>query len=86
MREWICIYSQLTHTVVQQKQTQHCKAITLQVKINFKKAQLLASTAGGLSIRMSGGRTLARGQGTFKLSTPRGLTCNSSVWSGQGGS
>ena len=39
MREWICIYLQLIHTVVQQKQTQHCKAIILQLK-NLKLSQL----------------------------------------------
>ena len=31
------IYLRLIHTVVQQKATQHCKAIILQLKINFKK-------------------------------------------------
>ena len=33
----ICIYIQLIQSAVQQKLTQHCKAITLQYKINFKK-------------------------------------------------
>ena len=33
----IYVYLQLIHIVVQQKSTQHCKAIILQLKINFKK-------------------------------------------------
>ena len=33
-REEACVYSQLIHAVVQQKQTQYCKAIILQLKIN----------------------------------------------------
>lgn len=34
----IYVYLQLTHVIVQQKPTQHCKAIILQTKINvFKK-------------------------------------------------
>ena len=36
-REGICVYLQLTH-VVQQKLTQHCKAITLHLK---KKKQII---------------------------------------------
>ena len=39
-REGIYVYLyiyQLTHVVVQQKPTQHCKAIFLQLKINLKK-------------------------------------------------
>ena len=36
-REEIYVYLWLIHIVVQQKLTQHCKAIILQLKINFKK-------------------------------------------------
>ena len=38
-REGIYVYLQLIHHV-QQKLIQHCKAITLQLKINFKKDTL----------------------------------------------
>ena len=31
-REGICVYIQLIHVAVEQKLTQHCKAITLQLK------------------------------------------------------
>ena len=34
-REGMYLYLWLIHTVVQQKQTQHCKAIILQLKINL---------------------------------------------------
>ena len=36
-REGICVYTQLIHTLVQQKLTQHCKAMILQFKNNTKK-------------------------------------------------
>ena len=36
-REGGCVYLQLIHIVLQQKLIQHCKAIILQLKINFKK-------------------------------------------------
>ena len=32
---WICVYLRLIHIVVQQKPTQHCKTIILQLKINI---------------------------------------------------
>ena len=32
---WICVYLWLIHVVVQQKPTQHCKTIILQLKINI---------------------------------------------------
>ena len=35
--EEIHVYLQLVHIVVQQKLTQHCKAINLQLKMNLKK-------------------------------------------------
>ena len=31
------VYLELIHAVVQQKQSQHCKAVTLQLKNNLKK-------------------------------------------------
>ena len=34
-REGMCVYLQLIHVIVQQKPTQHCKAIILQLEINF---------------------------------------------------
>ena len=37
-REGMCVYLQLIHIVLQQKLIQHCKAIILQLKINFKNA------------------------------------------------
>ena len=36
-KEGIYVYLWLIHAVVWQKSTQHCKAIFLQLKINFKK-------------------------------------------------
>ena len=36
-REGIYVYVQLIHAVVQQKLTQHCKALILQLKINKSK-------------------------------------------------
>ena len=36
-REGIYVYMWLTHVAVRQKPTQHCKAITLQLKRKFKK-------------------------------------------------
>ena len=33
---------QLYHTVVEQKTTQHCKAIILQLKIKFKNRRIIA--------------------------------------------
>ena len=38
-REGIHVYLWLIHIVVQQKPTQHCKVITLQLKINFLKRE-----------------------------------------------
>ena len=37
LREGIDVYLQLIHIVVQQKVTQHCKAILLQLKNKLKK-------------------------------------------------
>ena len=39
-REGIFVYIELTHTLVQQKPTQHYKAIILQLKINLKKGKI----------------------------------------------
>jgi len=36
-REGTYVYLELIHAVLQKKPTQHCKAIILQLKINFKK-------------------------------------------------
>ena len=36
------VYLTLLHIVVRQKPTQHCKAIILQLKINFKKVRKLS--------------------------------------------
>ena len=36
-REGICVYTQLIHTLVQQKLAQHYKAMILQFKNNTKK-------------------------------------------------
>ena len=36
-KEEICVYLWLIHVDVLQKPTQHCKAITLQLKINILK-------------------------------------------------
>ena len=33
----VCVHSQLTHIVVQQEPSQHCKAILLQLKNKLKK-------------------------------------------------
>ena len=43
-REETCVSLQLTHAVVQQKQTQYCKAIILQWKINYKNKNLSQSS------------------------------------------
>ena len=40
-REGIYVYLQLSHVVVQQKSTQHCKAIILQLKIKKRKRKWL---------------------------------------------
>ena len=38
--EGVSVYLHLIHVDVRQKPTQHCKAIILQLKINFKKTKL----------------------------------------------
>ena len=43
-REGIYLYLQLIHIAVQQKLTQHCKAIILQLKINLKINKKLKNT------------------------------------------
>ena len=40
-KEGTCVYLWLIHIVVQQKPTQHCKAIILQLKINIKNLLIL---------------------------------------------
>ena len=39
MREGTYVYLRLIHVDIRQKQTQYCKAIILQLKINFKKLE-----------------------------------------------
>ena len=41
-KEGICVYLWLIHVVLRQKPTQHCKAILLQLKIEFLKKVLLS--------------------------------------------
>ena len=43
-RERICVYLWPIHVVVQQKPTQHCKAIIPQLKIHFKKCKKKKNT------------------------------------------
>ena len=40
-REGICVYTQLIHTLVQQKLAQHYKAMILQFKNNTKKKEMI---------------------------------------------
>ena len=42
-REGICVYTQLIHTLVQQKLTQHYKAMIFQLKNNTKKKEMILS-------------------------------------------
>ena len=42
MRQGVYVHIQLIHNAVQQKVTQHCKVIILQLKINNKKAFIYA--------------------------------------------
>ena len=42
-REGIYVYLRLVHIVVQQKPAQRCKAIIFQLKVNYKKKNLVSS-------------------------------------------
>ena len=52
-REGINVYMELILVVVQQKPTQHCKAIVIQLKINEKKKDYHLELKGDLKIAVT---------------------------------